>query len=1034
MRPFFVVIFVSILSSSSLAQSWQQLYDEAEKNFNRDWNRSIELLEEALPLVEDELGYEDNYYAQLLNDLGLAYWHTGDLEKAEELFNESLEIKRELYDGQGQEYAASLINLAGLYKTLGDLNKSRDYFEQGLAVYRQAGEENTSDYAIALNNYGSLYEAAGNYRKAQELYAQSMEIRQSAVGSNHPDYAASLNNLGKIYAKIGDFKKAESYYNQALDIYKNSSNIDQSEYANALDNLGALYEIMGDYGRAERTLLQAMEVRKSFTGRKKTAYAKSLNNLGTLYRKLGNFKNAESYFKQSREIYQEVLGTNNPDYATTTNNLANLYKVVGKIDEAEPLYQQAADIYLAAYGEFHPRYATALNNLASLYRRKGRFEEAKKLYLKTIEIDKRILGENHPMYATSLNNLAILHSASGNFSQAEPLYRQALDIRRESLGINHLQYAKSLNNLGLFYLSQDKVGESEPYFSEAIKVQLSQINSLFPSLSEKEKEDFYNTIRQDQERFNTIALLRKNEDPSIIGKMYNNQLATKAILFNATNKMRKNILSSGDQELITKFNQWRKLKGDLAQYYQLGKMELQKKNINLEELEGQANTLEKELSLKSEQFAKETDNKSYTWQDIQKQLGPGEAAVELIRFREFATRKSGESNSRQTQNIVNFGFSDKVYYAALIVTPQTSGNPQLVLLENGTELEGKFLSSYKNSLRFRVEDIYSYDQYWAKIRDKITDAKKIYFSPDGVYNMINLNVLYNTGTGRYVIDEVDIELLTNTKELLARTASENQDNQAVMFGNPDYLIDEQTRKRVVRNSGFSPTGHPDLNYYKMKNSLKYFVDLPGAQQEILEINKITSQNQWHNQTYIGYQALEETIKSIKNPKVLHIATHGFFSENLITAEIELGVSTSNPLFRSGLMLAGSGKTVYDREIGQQTSLEVEDGILTAYEAMNLNLDETDLVVLSACDTGLGEIRNGEGIYGLERAFKVAGAKAIIMSLVKVEDQATKELMTTFYQEWVRIGDKRKAFRNAQLKYREKDPDPYNWGAFVMVGS
>ncbi len=793
-----------------------------------------------------------------------------------------------------------------------------------------------------------------------------------------------------------------------------------------MDNLGRLFEIAGDFGKAERTMVAAAELRSNFSGENRLEYAGSLNNLGSLYRNLGNIRNAESYFVEARNIYSEILGAQSPQYATAINNLAQVYRISGKTGEAEALYNEAAQIYLNYYGEDHPLYATALNNLARLYRGQGKDDQARELYEKTIEIDKKSLGPKHPQYATSLTNLGVLYMAGAQTDKAEPLYKEALDIRRESLGKKHPQYARSLNNLALLYLANDRLVEAEPLFTEAIQVQIESIKSLFPSLSEKEKEDYYKTVRLDQERFNTLVVLLERENPKIIAELFNNQLATKAMLFSATDKMRRTIMASGDKALIQEFLEWRNLKADLARYYQVGKDELEKRKINLEDLENHANDLEKSLSLRSEIFAHETDQRKYTWHDIQASLAPDEAVIEIIRFREFGFRK--------TASRIDFGFTPSIHYVALVVTKGNVNGPDLVLLENGDELEAKYLSNYKNSLKFRVEDWYSYDQYWAKIAEKLKGINKVFISPDGVFNKLNPNVFYDTKTGKFLIDELDVEQVTNSKDILEKTVKENPIRTAVMIGNPDYDISPEGRRNVVQGKPYVPqTVGGYIDYTKIKYGYQYFVNLPGAQEEIVKINEITSSHNWENQTYMKATALEEVVKAVQSPKVLHIATHGFFSQNVVNSVEKYGVSADNPLFQSGLMLAGSGNTVYQRQVGGGSNLAIEDGILTAFEAMNLNLDNTDLVVLSACETGLGEVRNGEGVYGLERAFKVAGAKSIIMSLVKVQDQATKELMMLFYQDWVELGNKREAFQKAQKEFRLMYDDPYIWGAFVMIG-
>jgi CHAT domain-containing protein/tetratricopeptide (TPR) repeat protein len=1026
MKKLIPFLFSACLSTLLLANDLDQIYDEARSYWNRDWEKCIGLLEEALPLAEQKFGKIDEYYVTILNDLAVAYWHTGDLNYAEELLNEAIDVAKELYGEDDPNFANTLANAAGIYDGLGDRMKAKELFEQSLVIYNTADDNQGEEYIATLNSFGRCMEMAGLYLQAEEKFYDALDVAELSFGDNSPLYASVLNNLGNLYTKTGNYSDAEDFLNQALDILYQDIDNNKQLYSDALTNLGLLYETSGAFGEAEQVYLEVLDIQRA-ENEQSAEHAKALGNLGVLYKRIGNYSKAETYMLKSRELYAQSLGENHADYGVATNNLAEVSLIKGNLEEAEELYTEASLILLRAYNDLHPLYGTTLNNLASIYRRTGRYDEALKLYQQSMKIDEITVGKDHPIYATTLNNLGLLYFSMGRFSEAQPFFEGALEIRKNKLGEKHPAYSRSLSNLGLFHLSQENVREAEPLFIKSILAQKEQIRSVFPALSEREKEDYYNTIKEDVERFNTIAILRSTENPSILGEMYNNQLATKAILFNASDKIRRNILTSGDQELINLFNKWRRLKSDLATYYQYSLAELEAQKIDLEVLERTANTIEKNLSQKSETFAAQSNRNFATWQEIRDKLSPNEVAVEIIRFREFKSVKSGG----------RFGFSNKVYYAALIVTSNTSSNPELVLFDNGNDLESKYFSYFRNAFRFRVEDWYSYDQFWRKIEDKFTNGiERVYFSPDGVYNKINLNALLNRETGKYVIDLFDIDIVTNTGDFLEEKSMRNTSNKIVLFGNPDFMIDPATRQNII-SDGFSSRHNTDdhnyEHYHDINYGLKYLSDLPGSVDEIETIVEVVGDKGWSDEVYLGANAMEEVVKRLESPKILHIATHGFFSESKLSQGYIEGVSVENPLFKTGLMLSGSGNTLYREGKGLPISRELEDGILTAFEAMNLNLDGTDLVVLSACETGLGDVKNGEGVYGLERAFKVAGAEAIVISLFKVDDFATKALMALFYDEWIKTEDKRLAFKKAQLTFRESYPDPYYWAPFVMIG-
>ncbi|MFN3404683.1 MAG: tetratricopeptide repeat protein [Cytophagaceae bacterium] len=958
----------------------------------------------ALAISREIFPKENLELTKSIHHLASLYRTIGRYKEAEPLFLEILDIRDQTIGQNNLDYTSALINVALLYKMMGDYNQAEIYFMTAMSIYEVIIGEFHESYVAALINLAGLYRNMGRLDQAEPLYLKSLQIYKTTTGENNPNFAVLLNNIGLFYDEVGRYEQAEASFKKALEITKRLEGENTAAYATTLNNLAFLYKNIGHFEQSEPIYLYSAKIRKEILGENTIEYAGSLNNLAELYESMGRADESEALYNKSLNIIKGLFGTMNPYYADVLNNLAGLYKNAKKYKQSEQLFTEALNIIKITLGEKHHDYATTLNNLALLQQQTGNFKQAEELFLQNIEKTKQSLGPKHPNYAASLSNLAGLYEHMAKYDKAEKLYQEALNIKKEVLKPNHPAFGPVYMNMGRLFTAENKLERADSCYNAGINNYLHQIQKYFPSMSEKEKGQFYNNIAQELERYNSFVLKRGVNNPEVYGSMFNNQLATKALLLNSSNKLRQRIFNSKDTSLISLYKKWLSQKEHLSKVYTLTNDEIQKQKINVDSLEKAANDVEKKLSLRSELFKNTNEIQNYSWKDIQKKLKDDEAAIEIIRFAHFKFDSAGT-------------YTDSVYYAALIVTGKDKHFPRMVLMKEGLQMENKYLKYYKNCIRFQMQDTLSYKMFWSKIHKELTNVSKVYVSPDGVYNSINLNTLLNPQTSAYLLDEMEIHNISNSKDLLTPKSGKKAKNIAVLAGNPNYVF--ETTVSTVKDTKREATIASLLN------------PLPGTREEIKKLSETLNKNGWQTTVYAEENASEKNLKALDHPKIVHIATHGFFEKDTD------GGSSENPLLRSGLMLAGASVTLYNKSNTiynpEKMENDYEDGILTAYEAMNLNLEGTDLVVLSACETGLGEVKNGEGVYGLQRSFIIAGAQSVVISLWKVNDETTQKLMTLFYQELMKTPNKKKAFFSAQTKLKQEFSDPYFWGAFIMIG-
>lgn len=969
-----------------------------------------------------------NCLAQNNIDVFNYYYKKGDLKTAfifGEKIRKTVELNSEI--NQTIKNAILLENIASLYKGKGKYEIAESLYSQSITIKKKIIGENNLDYSDSLNELAIVYANRGRYLKAESLFIKSLTIRKKILGENHIDYAGSVHNLANIYEENGEYAKAETLYIQSLTIIKKNAGENHSNYMLCSNSLATLYQKTGEFSKAEQIYLELVAINKRKTGDNNLKDIRFLNNLALFYSSQGLYSKAEPLLLELLKISKEILGENDLGYSRALENMAGFYRNKGQYTKAIQLCLQSLAIKKMKFGENHPDYALSLNNLAGLYVIQEDYAKAEQLLLKTLIIRKKILGENHLTCSSSLNNLAILYQNQGKYKEAESLFLQSFEIKKKNLGVNHPDYIFTINNLALFYQLYDVRLNNEKvtgYFQSGFSPFKKQILDASNYLSENELSLF--RLDRFSNRFYPLSFLHRYplQYSTINIGCYENELLVKNISLRNQQRIKNNILKSNNTVLKQQYEQFITNKRYLTK---LEELPLTKRPANYDQLKTETEILEKNITRKSSEFAEAKKSLNITWKQIQEKLKPNEVVIDLVAY-----------------NFYNKKWTDSVMYGAFVIKKDSKfpkfislfEEKQLaVLLERNKQAHDSIQSKIINK---QYLDRAISDLFYKPLEAELKNGTTIYLAPAGLTHQINfkaLPILENQTFG----EKFKIKLLGSSASIVdykATTFSNKQPLEFVLYGGIDY------NKRSKEDEENHNKPHDRLNELATRSDISEFKYLKGTNEEVQRIKTEAEKYNFTTTIYKEKNATEESVKQLdgrENPFVLHLATHGYFFENVKQEVSNSDKSISenpkrsiysvaeDPMMRSGLLLSGAnnswGKT------NNETNLD--DGILTAKEISNLDLSNCQLVVLSACETGLGDINGSEGVFGLQRAFKMAGVKNIIMSLWKVPDAQTAELFESFYAECFKGKTIHEGFQEAQNKMKTKYP-PFFWAGFVLL--
>ena len=679
------------------------------------------------------------------------------------------------------------------------------------------------------------------------------------------------------------------------------------------------------------------------------------------------------------------------------------YSNLGNSIEALNLHRQAMEIWKKIFGEEHPNYATSLSNLALYYSDLGNYTEAIRLGTQSLEIRKKLFGEEHPDYASSLSNLVCYYYDLGNYTDAIAFGTRAMEIHLKIYGEEHPDYACSLNNLAYCNLSAGNYNEASKQFSEYYNLVNSFVLNNFSTMTYNERSNYWNKYSDFFVRTLPYATY-KCSNTELYPIAYNGQLFAKGLTLNAEIEIQNLIEKSGDKQMAERYNNIRNNRAMLDKLYQ---EPLDKRTMNADSLQKVIEKQEKELVASSKELGDYTRNLSITWQDVQKQLTDKDLAIEFASFYD----------------------KDVETYVALVLK-RGMKYPQLVKLFTKNELTEIYLSDYYKTTKVT-------NLVWQPLQQYLSGVENVYFAPTGVLHTIGIEYL-PTDDGNIFASRYNAYRLSSTREL-ALPKTVNQNLLASVYGGVIYDFSKGDWSDLLSYKDELVAEFrdmPDLTDSTVRAGLAF---LPGAKVEAEAVTEILHNGNYQVSDWSDVYATEESFKKLSGSglQLLHIATHGFYepepkrkqSESLIM-ENDKTSKEDRSLSRSGLFLAGAASAL-DPEKRKDIPEGVDDGVLTAKEISRLDFKGLDLVVLSACQTGLGDVTS-DGVFGLQRGFKKAGAQTIVMSLWSVSDEATKDLMTEFYNNMMAGKSKREAFVLSQTKLRQKYPDPQKWAAFIMV--
>jgi CHAT domain-containing protein/tetratricopeptide (TPR) repeat protein len=1049
----------------------------------------------ALTIRENTIGKDHRDYAETLNSLSNLYYKIKRYDEAENLGKEAIACYERVTGKDNLLYENSIFNLACIYFQTKRFTAAAPLFLEAKAIYAPRKGKENKHYTAILQALSFINIVLGNFGEAEAFILEAKAIDEKVYGKESQAYATDISVLSSLYYQMGRYAEAaalntemrtlkenmqqaaaeeniDQLASQAIDYYladryneaeplflkmlallEKTKGKDNARYAACLDNLATLYTNTGRYEKAEPLYLEAIAITEKLAGKMQTGYITYTNNLAVLYSQMGLYHKSESLYLEVISIREKIIGKEDPksekhlfylgEPHKFITNLAGVYHAMGLFEKALPLYLDAKAILESEpQGEEHPDYALLMTDLASLYLQTGQEEAAERMYLKAKSLYEKKQGQGSQYYAMNQMNLATLYMKKYLYESAEPLLMEAKEIIDKVQGKDHPFAIMIMSNLANLYAATSRLQESETLYLEIQQSDKAAVHKGALYLSENELSAYIKLFVRTLDNFMSFTSRQYAGSPHLVSACYDNALFHKGFILQTVGQMRR--LIEMDTTATHQSAALTELYRRLEKQYSLP---LDKRDsTTVATLKNQANRIEKEMVRSVSGYSEM--RKEVTWQEVQSKLKPGEAAIEFVNFQYYGTE----------------GFpADSIFYAALLILPDITSPIYLPLFEESAvqmllNNSGKDQAGFCNEMYSAAnrgltpsgkpvisEKIYA--QVWAPVEAVLSKSSvhKIYFAPAGILHQINLNAIPRSPGGT-LADRYQLVQLTSTRELVMPDIRRANNNNAFLYGGIEYNRD--TASIALANAGLTDTwsarSRGEWSFNSTDSTLRSdtWEYLPFTKTEVETVGSILEKAGIPVEISKGYAATEEAFKYMgynhqPSPRILHIATHGFFfpdPEKQKTTPVNDDALayfkiSEEPMIRSGLILAG-GNDTWLHKTGTGTG---EDGILTAYEISHLNLQHTELVVLSACETGLGEIKGNEGVYGLQRAFKIAGVKYLIMSLWQVPDQQTAELMAVFYQKW--LEDKMEipeAFRAAQQEMRQRGLDPYSWAGFVLV--
>lgn len=1049
-----------------------------------NYKDAIELSLEAINIIKNICGENNDHYLKTLMQLSIYHSNEGNYAGAIKWTSKLISIYKE-YNKDTENYDYSLIlRIHAINNSkIGNYYEAIKFSTEALIILKKYYGENTSDCATLLGQLAEYNTEINNYAEAIQCCKQKINIIKKNIGNNHPEYIKELKYLAWINTEINNYAEAILLEKEALSIIENIFGKQHKDYettlitlaiyncevGNYLESIRLLTEInkhnipnyallqyivdhnskLGNFSIASKVSAEVLRITGNTLGVEHPLYLISLQNLAKYNCKLGNYSEARQIELERLDIVRKTSGRKHPDYAYALIDLASINSKLGNYTEAIKIATDALNIIKNTFGEEHSDFTYILSMLAVLNCRIGNKDEAIRLGTKASDLIEDICIQDSPVYVDAILLLSLYNYEISNFTEAIQYGTDALCIIEKKQGKENRSYARALQNQSLLYIGIENYHEAIKYETEALSIIekdcwkdhpdyidiLFQIASIYYKL---ENVEYINLFTKEWVTFNNKLLLKTflnltnaqrqyywNEfayryqgalplytysfpSDTLAQCAYDGTLISKGILLNTETELAALIAESGDKVADELYQQLLLNRGQLNKLYE---MPISERWADTDSMELATEKIEHELIERSKVYGDFTHNLTIDWKQVQAQLKEDDIAIEFLSF-----------------PIEN----DSVMYCALTLKHDYEA-PRMVPLFETRDLAKIAETDYFTTSKLT-------QLVWQPLAEELQSVRNIYFAPAGELHRIAIEYLPFGNEGRYVFDYWSLYRLSSTREL-AKTKSEKNSTNIALYGGLRYEAEGVKFEKDVTWG---------TNYLAMTRALPDSIGLRaqygylhGTLNEVTEINALYEKNSIPTILYTGSIGTESTIKALSGKRIsnLHISTHGFYySEKEVESKQDLRHLSflqhddtpryieDKSMTRSGLLFAGANATLKGDSIPEGC----DDGILTAQEIASLDFRGLDLLVLSACQTGLGEIK-GDGVFGLQRGFKKAGAQTIVMSLWKVDDFATNLLMTQFYNNLLAGHSKREAFHKAQEVVRSNYPDdPHKWAGFIML--